>query len=113
MATSAVCFTCWEWAGVDEVDTPGANTTVLSSVHHADLSAAFLVGIHRFLEKIVFILLTNFEDNTVIGGYVCFLPHIFLLWLLPPNSPSKKCRDLEMSEERQMKGVFISACVFW
>lgn len=75
-----MCFTCWEWAGVDEVDTPEANMTVLSSVQDAALNSAFLVGIHLLLEKIVLILLINFEDNTVtfIGGLCVFsLPTFF------------------------------------
>lgn len=110
-----MCFTCWEWAGIDEVDTPEANMTVLSSVQDADLNSAFLVGIHLLLEKIVLILLINFEDNTVtfIGGLCVFTPHIFLLWTLLPSFPSNKCIELSLCEEWLMKGEFTSVCVFW
>lgn len=42
-----------------------------------------------------------------------FSPHIFLLWMLPPNSPSNKCRELATDEEWLMKAEFISVCVFF
>lgn len=58
-----MCFTCWERAGVDEVDTPEANATVLSSVQDADFDTAFLVGIHHLLKEIVLILLTTLKTT--------------------------------------------------
>lgn len=67
------------------MDTPEANMTVLSSVQDADSDSAFLVGIH-LLEKIVLILLINFEDNTVIGGLCVFsLPTFFFCGHFSPT----------------------------
>lgn len=87
----------------------------LFSVQHADLGAAFLGGIHCLLEKIVLILLTNFEDNivTVIGGLCVFSPPHFSAVDASPQLFSNKGRELAMSEERQMKQELISVFVFW
>lgn len=61
------------------MDTPEENATVLSFVQDADLQTAFLVGIHCIPEKIVLILLTDFEGYTatVISGLCVFSPPTF------------------------------------
>lgn len=70
------------------MDAPEANAAVLCSVQDADLGTAFLVGSRCLLKKMVLILLTNCEDNTVtvIGGLCVFSPAPFFCYgCFPPK----------------------------